>query len=139
MFIQQQPSRQPYLQPKFPIQQQFHSNNYIQQNFAPQIKQQFIAQNQYKPDLMSSIPFAKSINYEVPKQNNQIHNNNQDPKKQSSEMVQLIKESQELKKNINDKDQEIQKSMQNITRLEQLIEYLEKQQQEMPQQCLEAQ
>ncbi|CAD8047233.1 unnamed protein product [Paramecium sonneborni] len=125
MFIQQPPSRQPYLQPKLPIQQQFHSNNLIQQHFAPQIKQQFIGQNQFKPDLMSSIPFAKSIQYEVPK-----NNNNQDPQKHSSEMVQLIKESQELKRSITEKDQEIQKSKQNIDRLEQLIDYLEKQSQE---------
>ncbi|CAK83341.1 unnamed protein product (macronuclear) [Paramecium tetraurelia] len=130
MFIQQPPSRQPYLQPKLPFQQQFHQNNFIQQHFAPQIKQQFVGQNQYKPDLMSSIPFAKSIQYEVPRQNEQAHNNNQDQKKHSSEMVQLIKESQELKKNINEKDQEIQKCKQNIDRLEQLIDYLEKQQKE---------
>ncbi|CAD8045939.1 unnamed protein product [Paramecium sonneborni] len=131
MFIQQPPSRQPYLKPKLPTQQQFHPNNFIQQHFASQFKQQFIGRNQFKPDLMSSIPFAKSIQYEIPKQqNDQLLNNDQDPKKHSSEMVQLIKESQELKRNISEKDQEIQKCKQNIERLEQLIDYLEKQSKE---------
>ncbi|KAM3128935.1 hypothetical protein pb186bvf_018992 [Paramecium bursaria] len=90
--------------------------NYQPPNYQPPLPSQHF-------HLRNSIPFATSIQYQDKQPlKNQPQN--------STQMVQLIKESQDLKKQITEVEKNIKTTKENVQRLEQLIDFMEKKQDE---------